>query len=57
MRANRVEHLIDTDRAYLLRLHSLLNEHLLVQVVAVIADKNLSLLQQVHNVDTLVKLL
>ena len=53
MRPDRVKHLVDADRAYLLSLLRLLHEHLLVEVVAVVTHKDVGLLQEEHDVDSL----
>jgi len=57
MSSNGVKHLVNTDSAHLLRLLCLLDEHLLVEVVAVVTYKDLSILKQVHDVDALIELL
>ena len=57
MGANGVEHLVDADGAHLLRLLRFLDEHLLVQVVSVVAYEGICLLEQKHDIDALVELL
>ena len=57
VRPNRVQHLIHANRAYLLRLTRLLYEHLLVQIVVIVAHESLRFSQQLHNVDPLFELL
>lgn len=57
MCADRVEHLIDADSPDLLGLLGFLYEHLLVQIVSILLHKDLSLLQQEHDIDALVELL
>ena len=41
----------------MLRLLRLLNEHLLMQIIAVVAYKHLSLLEKMHDIDALIELL
>ena len=57
MRADRVEHLIDSDRPDLLGLLGLLDENLLMQVVAIVSHEYVRLLEQQHDIDTLIELL
>ena len=56
MRLDREEHLLDTDCAHLLGLLSLLDEDLLVQVVAIVSHEVLRLGHEHHDVDALVQL-
>ena len=56
MSLDREEHLLDTDCADLLGLLGLLDEDLLVQVVAIVTDEVLRLGHEHHDVDTLVQL-
>ena len=53
MRPDRVKHLVDADCAHLLGLLRLLHEHLLVEIVAVVTNKDVGLLQEEHDVDSL----
>ena len=55
--ANRVQHLIDANGAHLLSFLRLLYKHLLMKVVTIVTHKDLRLLEQVHDIDALVKLL
>ena len=56
MSLDREEHLLDTNCAHLLGFLGLLDEDLLVQVVAIVADEVLRLGHEHHDVDALIKL-
>ena len=57
MCSDRVEHLIDANSSDLLGLLGLLYEDLLVEIVSILLHKDLSLLQQEHDIDALIELL
>ena len=57
MGADRVEHLVDADCAHLFGLLCLLNEDLLVKIVAIVTHEYIGLLKEEHDIDSLIKLL
>ena len=57
MGADRVEHLVDADRSHLLGLLGLLDEDLLMKIVAIVTHEYIGLLKEEHDIDSLIELL
>lgn len=54
---DRVEHLVDADCAHLFGLLGLLDEDLLMKIIAIVTHEDIGLLKEKHDIDTLIELL